>query len=85
MRAGEVIPMGSAPPIERKRSAVVAQKIGVQRLEQSERLEASGEAVLPRGRAIDVGGARQKMKCERSRNHRTTSLPPRLKPSYPSG
>jgi hypothetical protein len=32
-----------------QRSAVVAQKIGIQRLEQSERFEANGEAVLPRG------------------------------------
>jgi hypothetical protein len=59
--------MGFAPAIESKRSAVVAQKIGIQRLEQSERFEASGEAVLPRGRPAPIsgGGARKKDKCER--------------------
>jgi len=50
--------VGGAPAVKGQRSAVVAQKFGVQGLEERERFQARGEALLPRRRAASAPAVR---------------------------
>jgi len=63
-------PVGGAPAVKGQRSAVVAQKFGVQGLDERERFQARGEALLPRGRAAALGASGARKERERERRER---------------
>jgi hypothetical protein len=63
-------PVGGAPAVKGQRSAVVAQKFGIQGLEERERFQARGEALLPRGRAAAFGASGARKERERERRER---------------
>jgi hypothetical protein len=62
--------VGGAPAIEGQRSAVMAQKFGVQCLQKSECLQARGGALLPRRRAATLGTRSARNEHEGERHER---------------